>query len=194
MACLDNQVTCETTRYILCLVLLFMILCTLRQVSFRISFCVLWMYAFDVILHVLLILRISILCFRWFSIPIYLISWSTTSSLVDFHFFLQISFISTSENITKFSLNHDQLLYNSSIITQMSDKMTEKQIDNNLRWHVIITLDLNCLLSSSNEIAQIINLRKFCKEHTFQKRFLRSSSIRFPWLTNLYTSMQGGYS
>lgn len=148
----------------------------------------------DVILHVLLILRISILCVCWLSIPIYLISWSTTSSSVDFHFFLQISFILTSENITKLPLNHDQLLYNSSIMTQMSDKMTEKQTDNNLRWHVIISLDLNCLLSSSNEIAQIINLHKFYKEHTFQKRFLRSSSIRFPWLTNLYTSMQGGYS
>jgi len=88
MACLDNQVTCETTRYILCPSLLFLILCTLRPDSFRISFCVLWIYASDVILHVLLILKILILCIRRLSILIYLISWSTTSSAVDFHFFL----------------------------------------------------------------------------------------------------------
>jgi len=30
-----------------------------------------------------------------------------------------------------------------------------------------------------------LHLHKFYKEHTFQKRFLRSSSIQFPSLTNL---------
>ena len=41
------------------------------------------------------------------------------------------------ENITKYLLNDEQVLYDSSLLTQLSTKMIEQHAENNVRWSVI---------------------------------------------------------
>jgi len=67
--------------------------------------------------------------------------------------------------------------------------MTKKHAKNNVRWLIITTPNLNCCLSSSNEIKT--NLSFFQEKHAFPKRLLRLSSrpiYRINLLTSLHPS------
>jgi len=67
--------------------------------------------------------------------------------------------------------------------------MTEKHAKNNVRWHVFTTPNLNCCLSSSNEIKTYLILCIFFQEkHTFPElcSYHQSSHLQH-WLTYLIT-------